>query len=74
LGSLRGADRTGRLETVGRERELLHDFYAKLFPRKPAFHLTIDASVFALEDIAQHLAWQLGGTRPVSGLAADRSA
>ena len=63
-----------RLETVEREREYLHDFYAKWFPRKPAFHLTIDASVFALEDIAQHLAWQLGGTRPVSGLAADRSA
>jgi cytidylate kinase len=49
-----------RLDKVEQEREYLHELYAKWFPRKPAFHLTFDASVFELEDIAQNVAWLLG--------------
>ena len=53
-----------RLAKVEREREYLHALYARWFPRKPAFHLTFDASVFALEDIAQQVTWMLGRMRP----------
>ena len=53
-----------RLETVEQEREYLHQLYARWFPREPAFHLTFDASVIPLEDIAQSVAWLLGRMRP----------
>lgn len=42
-----------RLDAVERGREYLHRLYVRRFPRAPAFHLTFDASVFDLEDIAQ---------------------
>jgi len=53
-----------RIETAEREREYLHELYAKWFPRKPAFHLAFDASVFALEDIAEHVTCALGRMVP----------
>ena len=53
-----------RIAAVEQEREFLHELYARWFPRKPAFHLTFDASVFALDDIAQLVACLLARTHP----------
>lgn len=44
-----------RIQAKEQEREYLRKIYQTRFPRKPAFHLTYDCSVFSLAQIAQHI-------------------
>ncbi len=44
-----------RIRAKEREREYLRKIYRARFPRKPAFHLAYDCSVFTLAQIAQHV-------------------
>ena len=45
-----------RIKEMDSEREYLRKIYEQRFPRKPAFHLIYDCSVFTLAQIAQHIA------------------
>jgi cytidylate kinase len=44
-----------RIRARERERAYLERVYSMRFPRKPAFHLVYDCSVFSLAKIAQHV-------------------
>ncbi len=44
-----------RIRTMEQQREYLRKLYATRFPRKPAFHLVYDCSVFTLAQIAQQI-------------------
>lgn len=44
-----------RVKAKEQEREHLRKLYDARFPRKPAFHLTFDASMFTLAQIAQQI-------------------
>ena len=48
-----------RTRAKEQEREYLRKIYEMRFPRKPAFHLTYDASVFSLAQIAQHVVYMM---------------
>lgn len=48
-----------RLQEVEAERECLRRIYQLKFPRKPAFNLVYDCSVFSLAQIAQHIAYMM---------------
>ena len=55
-----------RIRAMEQEREYLRKMYEARFPRKPAFHLVYDCSVFTLAQIAQQivLALKLRGCLP----------
>ena len=48
-----------RLKARQEEKEYLQKIYAARFPRKPAFNLVYDCSVFTLAQIAQHAVYAL---------------
>ncbi|HUT01735.1 MAG TPA: cytidylate kinase family protein [Phycisphaerae bacterium] len=48
-----------RVRAQGRERAYLEKIYAMRFPRKPAFHLVYDCSVFTLAQIAQQVVYAM---------------
>lgn len=48
-----------RIQAKEREREYLRKVYETRFPRKPAFHLVYDCSVFSLAQIAQHVRYAM---------------
>jgi hypothetical protein len=48
-----------RIRAMERERNYLQKIYETRFPRKPAFHLTYDCSVFSLAQIAQHVVYAM---------------
>jgi hypothetical protein len=48
-----------RVRARERDRAYLEKVYAVRFPRKPAFHLVYDASVFTLAQIAQHVVYAM---------------
>jgi len=48
-----------RVRAKEREREYLRKLYETRYPRKPAFHLTYDCSVFSLAQIAQHVVYMM---------------
>jgi hypothetical protein len=48
-----------RVRAMERERAYLERIYATRFPRKPAFHLVYDCSVFTLAQIAQHVVYAM---------------
>jgi len=48
-----------RVRARERERAYLERIYAMRFPRKPAFHLVYDCSVFTLAQIAQHVVYAM---------------
>ncbi|MBI5726065.1 MAG: cytidylate kinase family protein [Planctomycetes bacterium] len=48
-----------KIELMEKEREFLRNLYGKKYPRKPAYNLIYDASVFSLAQIAQHVAYAL---------------
>jgi len=48
-----------RVRAKEQEREHLRKLYQRRFPRRPAFHLTYDCSVFSLAQIAQHIVHML---------------
>jgi len=48
-----------RVRAKQRERAYLERVYAMRYPRKPAFHLVYDCSVFTLAQIAQHVVYAM---------------
>lgn len=51
-----GMDEAGkRIRQIEKERSYLREIYEKRFPRKPAWNLTYDCSVFSLAQIAQQV-------------------
>ena len=48
-----------RVRAKERERAYLERVYAMRYPRKPAFHLVYDCSVFTLAQIAQHVVYAM---------------
>ena len=48
-----------RIQAEEREKDYLKKIYRTRFPRKPAFHLVYDCSVFSLAQIAQHVVYAM---------------
>ncbi len=48
-----------RIQAKQREKEYLRKIYETRFPRKPAFNLVYDCSVFSLAQIAQHVVYAM---------------
>ena len=48
-----------RIRAKEAQREYLRQLYEAKFPRKPAFHLTYDCSIFGLAQIAQHVVYAM---------------
>lgn len=48
-----------RIQAKQREREYVRKIYQTRYPRKPAFHLVYDCSVFSLAQIAQHISYAM---------------
>lgn len=47
------------IDEMEKQRQYIRDIYEVRFPRKPAFHLSYDCSVFTLAKIAQHVTYAM---------------